>query len=83
MQTCLINLPPQLLTKPLMRVVARWQSSISCSARSASSRSVIPLSWMSSTAAGNLWDKAHGDDRDDEAVRQVARRFLKSLRSER
>ncbi|WP_331288070.1 MULTISPECIES: hypothetical protein [Methylobacteriaceae] len=31
----------------------------------------------------HLWDKAHGDDRDDEAVREVARRFLKSLRAER
>ncbi|CAO4142075.1 hypothetical protein LPLAFNJD_LOCUS1099 [Methylorubrum aminovorans] len=32
---------------------------------------------------GRLWDKAHGNDRDDEAVREVARRFLKSLRAER
>ncbi len=29
----------------------------------------------------HLWDKAEGDDRDDEAVREVARRFLRSLRS--
>ncbi|CAO4157202.1 hypothetical protein DHODJN_25540 [Methylorubrum extorquens] len=25
---------------------------------------------------GHLWDKAHGGDRDDESVREVARRFL-------
>lgn len=28
----------------------------------------------------HLWDKADGDERDDEAVREVARRFVKSLR---
>ncbi|MBX9931115.1 MAG: hypothetical protein K2Y56_06200 [Methylobacterium sp.] len=31
----------------------------------------------------HLWDKAHGDARDDEAVRDIARRFIKSLRAER
>ena len=31
----------------------------------------------------HLWDKAQGEDRDDEAVRDVARRFIKSLRAER
>ena len=30
-----------------------------------------------------LWDKAEGVARDDEAVREVARRFIKSLRAER
>lgn len=29
----------------------------------------------------HLWDKAHGNERDDEAVREVARRFIKSLRA--
>lgn len=32
---------------------------------------------------GYLWDKAEGTERDDEAVREVARRFIKSLRAER
>ncbi|GJD97849.1 hypothetical protein [Methylobacterium iners] len=31
----------------------------------------------------HLWDKADGEERDDEAVREVARRFIKSLRVER
>ncbi|POR44981.1 hypothetical protein CRT23_00950 [Methylobacterium sp. V23] len=31
----------------------------------------------------HLWDKADDDTRDDEAVREVARRFLKGLRAER
>lgn len=31
----------------------------------------------------HLWDKAHGDARDDEAVRAVARRFIGSLRAEK
>ena len=31
----------------------------------------------------HLWDKAEDDTRDDEAVRDVARRFIKSLRAER
>ena len=31
----------------------------------------------------HLWDKADGETRDDEAVRDVARRFIKSLRAER
>ena len=31
----------------------------------------------------HLWDKADEDTRDDEAVRDVARRFIKSLRAER
>lgn len=31
----------------------------------------------------HLWDKADGEERDDEAVREVARRFVKSLRTER
>lgn len=30
----------------------------------------------------HLWDKADDDTRDDEAVRTVARRFIKSLRAE-
>jgi hypothetical protein len=30
----------------------------------------------------HLWDKADDDTRDDEAVRSVARRFIKSLRAE-
>ncbi|KQP30817.1 hypothetical protein ASF49_12645 [Methylobacterium sp. Leaf104] len=34
-------------------------------------------------SVGHLWDKADDDSRDDEAVREVARRFLKSLRAER
>lgn len=28
----------------------------------------------------HLWDKAEGEERDDEAVREIARRFVKSLR---
>lgn len=32
---------------------------------------------------GHLWDKADGAPRDDEAVRTIARRFIKSLRAER
>lgn len=28
----------------------------------------------------HLWDKAEGKERDDEAVREIARRFVKSLR---
>ena len=31
---------------------------------------------------GHLWDKADDATRDDEAVRAVARRFIKSLRAE-
>ena len=31
---------------------------------------------------GHLWDKADDDTRDDEAVRAIARRFIKSLRVE-
>ena len=31
----------------------------------------------------HLWDKAHGEARDDEAVREIARRFIKSLHAER
>ncbi|MCJ2006084.1 hypothetical protein [Methylobacterium sp. J-092] len=30
----------------------------------------------------HLWDKAHGEARDDEAVREIARRFIKSLHAE-
>ncbi|MCJ2076720.1 hypothetical protein MKK68_13835 [Methylobacterium sp. E-016] len=30
----------------------------------------------------HLWDKAHGEARDDEAVREIARRFIKSLHTE-
>ncbi len=30
----------------------------------------------------HLWDKADDDTRDDDAVRSVARRFIKSLRAE-
>ncbi len=32
---------------------------------------------------GHLWDKADDATRDDEAVRAIARRFIKSLRAER
>lgn len=32
---------------------------------------------------GHLWDLADEESRDDEAVREVARRFIKSLRAER
>ena len=31
----------------------------------------------------HLWDKARGEEKDDEAVRDIARRFIKSLRAER
>ncbi|MCJ2082810.1 hypothetical protein [Methylobacterium sp. J-090] len=31
----------------------------------------------------HLWDKGPDDERDDEAVREVARRFIGSLRVER
>ena len=31
----------------------------------------------------HLWDKAHGEARDDEAVREIARRFINSLHAER
>lgn len=31
----------------------------------------------------HLWDKADDDTRDDEAVRDIARRFLRSLHTER
>ena len=31
----------------------------------------------------HLWDKPDGDTRDDEDVRDIARRFLKSLHAER
>lgn len=31
---------------------------------------------------GHLGDRADAEDKDDEAVREVARRFLKSLRAE-
>ncbi|MCJ2084175.1 hypothetical protein [Methylobacterium sp. J-090] len=31
----------------------------------------------------HLWDKGPDGERDDEAVREVARRFVKSLRAER
>ena len=30
----------------------------------------------------HLWDKADDDTRDDEAVRAIARRFIRSLRAE-
>ncbi len=30
----------------------------------------------------HLWDHEHGEARDDEAVRNIARRMLKSLRAE-
>ncbi len=30
----------------------------------------------------HLWDRTHGDARDDDAVREIARRFVKSLRAE-
>lgn len=33
-------------------------------------------------SVGNLWDNAHDDTRDDEAVRTVARSFIESLRRE-
>ena len=30
----------------------------------------------------HLWDREHGEARDDEAVRDIARKMLKSLRAE-
>lgn len=30
----------------------------------------------------HLWDREHGEARDDEAVRDIARRMLRSLRAE-
>ncbi|PXW55904.1 hypothetical protein [Methylobacterium sp. B4] len=30
----------------------------------------------------HLWDRSEGTARDDEAVREIARRFIKSLRAE-
>lgn len=30
----------------------------------------------------HLWDKSEGSARDDEAVRNIARKFIKSLRAE-
>lgn len=30
----------------------------------------------------HLWDKSEGSARDDEAVRHIARKFIKSLRAE-
>jgi hypothetical protein len=30
----------------------------------------------------HLWDRAEGEDRDDEAVRKIAGRIIKSLRAE-
>ena len=32
---------------------------------------------------GQLWDKFEGEARDDEAVREIARKFIRSLRAER
>ena len=32
---------------------------------------------------GHLWDKSEGEARDDEAVREIARKFIRSLRAER
>ena len=32
---------------------------------------------------GHLWDKFEGEARDDEAVREIARKFIRSLRAER
>jgi len=31
---------------------------------------------------GHLWDKSAGTARDDEAVREIARKFIRSLRAE-
>ncbi len=31
---------------------------------------------------GHLWDKSEGVARDDEAVREIARKFIRSLRAE-
>jgi hypothetical protein len=31
---------------------------------------------------GHLWDKSEGEARDDEAVREIARKFIRSLRAE-
>lgn len=33
-------------------------------------------------SVSHLWDKLEGSARDDEAVRDIARRFIKSLRAE-
>lgn len=30
----------------------------------------------------HLWDKSEGGERDDEAVRDIARKFIRSLRAE-
>ncbi|MGC5780774.1 hypothetical protein [Methylobacterium sp. NFXW15] len=30
----------------------------------------------------HLWDKSEGEERDDEAVRDIARKFIRSLRAE-
>lgn len=30
----------------------------------------------------HLWDRSEGTERDDEAVREIARRFIRSLRAE-
>ncbi len=32
---------------------------------------------------GHLWDRSEGTARDDEAVREIARKFIRSLRAER
>lgn len=34
-------------------------------------------------AVPHLWDRAKDHPRDDEAVREIARRFIRSLRAER
>lgn len=31
---------------------------------------------------GHLWDRSEGTARDDEAVREIARKFIRSLRAE-
>lgn len=31
---------------------------------------------------GHLWDKSEGEARDDDAVREIARKFIRSLRAE-
>lgn len=33
-------------------------------------------------SVSHLWDKSEGSARDDEAVRDIARRFIKNLRAE-
>lgn len=50
-QACPTHRLPQPPTQPSTRAVARWRSSISCSARSASSPRLIPIFWMNSTVA--------------------------------